>query len=151
MLEPPSGPLLLMNGDILTDLDLGALMQAHQERQAALTVAVQTFTYTIPYGVLRSRGNTITGIVEKPQRQYTVSAGIYVLAPSLCALVPPGPSDMPDLIARVAQSGQRVVSYPFTGYWQDIGTVRDYRQARTVLLQRAVTHANGTYGHYSTV
>jgi NDP-sugar pyrophosphorylase family protein len=135
LLEHPHGPLLVINGDILTRIDFGAMLSFHQEHVAAMTVGVRQFEITIPFGVVESNGVDITGIVEKPSIRHFVSAGVYLLNPEVIEMVPHGePYDMPDLVNKVTSLGKRVVGFPIREYWLDIGRLEDYRQAQEDIL-----------------
>ena len=126
---------LMMNGDVITTLDYGALMRAHELSGNALTVAVQARTATIDFGVLELDGGdgstqAVVGYHEKPQRDYIVSMGIYVLEPSLLGLIEAGVHlDFPDLVLRALAAGERVGAYRYDGLWLDIGRHDDYERA----------------------
>ena len=71
----------------------------------------------------------MTGYREKPEIPYTVSMGVYALSPAALELVPKGRFDIPDLVLALLDAGLPVGSYPFDGYWLDIGRHDDYEQA----------------------
>jgi NDP-sugar pyrophosphorylase family protein len=130
LLGESNEPLLVMNGDIVTRVNVAAMLDFHRAQSADMTVAVRPYEYQIPFGVLTTNGVEVRAIDEKPVMQHLVSAGIYLLNGSLCRLVPQGrPYDMTDLIARVLDEGLRVVSFPLREYWLDIGRVEDYARA----------------------
>jgi dTDP-glucose pyrophosphorylase len=132
LIEDSDEPLLVMNGDIATDMSVAAMLDFHRAQGADMTVAVRPFEYQIPFGVLLTDGVAIRRVDEKPVIRHLVSAGIYLLNGSLCRLVPAGkPYDMTDLISKVIAEGLRVVSFPLREYWVDIGRVEDYVQARS--------------------
>lgn len=131
LLTDSDEPLLVMNGDILTRVNVAAMLDFHRSHAADLTVAVRPYEYQIPYGVIRADGAAVTAIDEKPVVQHLVSAGIYLLNANLCRLVPAGQRyDMTDLIERVLAEGLRVISFPLREYWLDIGRAEDYVRAR---------------------
>ena len=86
---------------------------------------------SIDYGVVeKGKDGKITAWNEKPTIGYEVSTGIYVLEPMAIDMVPPkGPYDFPDLIKAIIYNGGDVFTYPFTGYWLDIGRKEDYEKA----------------------
>lgn len=130
LLDAPQEPLLVINGDILTRTDYRAMHEFHQDHQADMTIAVRQYEYCIPYGVIKSDGPLILDIVEKPTMNCFVSAGIYLLGPSVVQSVPRGQRfDMPDLIRRLVSEGRRVVSFPVREYWLDIGQMGEYEKA----------------------
>lgn len=126
------GTLLVLNADLLTRVDFRAMHHFHQEHDAAMTVAVRAYDLTVPFGIVRLDGEVVTGIDEKPLLRGFVNAGIYLVEPVVHKLVGAGEHvDMPDLIARAADRGERVVGFPLREYWLDIGRLADYEQALT--------------------
>jgi NDP-mannose synthase len=134
-IEDLAEPFLLMNGDVITTLDYGELMRAHESSGNAMTVATQVRTATIDFGVLELDGGdgatqAVVGYREKPHREYVVSMGVYVLEPALLGLIEPGIYlDFPDLVLRALAAGERVGSYRYGGLWLDIGRHEDYERA----------------------
>lgn len=123
-------PLLVINGDILTRIDFGAMWHYHLEHQAEITVGVREYDFRVPYGVVESDGNRVTAISEKPVMRWFVNAGIYLLQPAALQGLPSGKHcDMPTLINRHVATGASVVSFPVHEYWLDIGQLDDYHQA----------------------
>lgn len=129
-------PFIAMNGDVLTTLDFAALYQAHLDTGDALTIASHRRVVEVDYGVLSIEADgtaSTTPIVdydEKPKIHYTVSMGVYAVSPEALRHVPPDqPFDMPDLIQRLIDAGERVGSYLYDGLWFDIGRSDDYEQA----------------------
>jgi NDP-sugar pyrophosphorylase family protein len=131
LIDPGRGPLLVINGDIVTGLDFRALLAYHRMQRADLTVAVRQYEMQVPYGVVECAGERVSGIREKPVHRFFVNAGIYVIEPAVRDLLPPIERlDMPDLIAHLLQLGRRVVSFPVMEYWLDVGRHDDYQQAQ---------------------
>jgi NDP-sugar pyrophosphorylase family protein len=122
---------LVMNGDVLTTLDFRALVEFHRESQAQVTIAMYNREVKIDLGVLQlNGGHEVTGYIEKPTYGFQVSMGVYVFEPAVLKYIPPGQYfDFPTLILRLIEAGERVVGYPFRGYWQDLGRPDDYEQA----------------------
>jgi NDP-sugar pyrophosphorylase family protein len=123
---------LVMNGDVLTTLDYAGLIERHRAAQASVTIATYHRQVSIDFGVIESDPAThlLTGYVEKPSFDYRVSMGIYCFNRKVLAgLQPKTYCDLPDLIKRLLASGERVASYPFNGYWLDIGRPDDYATA----------------------
>lgn len=122
---------IVANGDVLTTLRLKDLVAFHKENQAIATIAMHHRTVKIDLGVIHCNGgNEIIGYTEKPSIDYMVSMGIYVFEPRALAYIPRGQYlDFPDLIKILLAAGERVIGYPFEGYWQDLGRPDDYEQA----------------------
>lgn len=128
--EPPSGPITVMNGDLLTAINFPEMMRFHRHEQNALTVALREEKVRIPYGVAQLEGTRIVGMREKPEYTHFVNTGVYVVDPSALALLERGvPTDMTTLIDRTIASGRRVGCFPVHEYWLDIGVPSQLRQA----------------------
>jgi NDP-sugar pyrophosphorylase family protein len=129
-LGDPGEPFLVMNGDILTDLDFGDLMAFHRSSGAALSIATYRKNHQVSLGVIETREDGSVGdYIEKPTMQYEVSMGIYVYSPRVLEHIPPGYFDFPDVVKALIAAGERVMTYPFSGTWFDIGTPGDYDAA----------------------
>jgi len=122
---------LVANGDVLTTLDLNELVSAHKQSGAIATIASHTRLVNIDLGVLQVDGsNELIGYVEKPTFDYLVSMGIYVFEPEVLQFIPYNNYlDFPELVLNLIGNGERVKSYCFDGYWQDLGIPDDYKQA----------------------
>ena len=124
------GPLLVMNGDILTKLDFRAFRDGHVESNAAITLGVREDRYQVPFGLVETNNGLVTQIREKPVHEFLVSAGIYVMSPSAIAGVRPGVRlDVPDLINDVAAKGGCVRYHVIREKWIDIGAMADFQRA----------------------
>jgi dTDP-glucose pyrophosphorylase len=135
LLPPGDDLLLVINGDILTRVDIAALTAFHKDHRAEMTVGVKEYQTQVPYGVIEVDGVDIVRVIEKPTSRRFVNAGIYLLNPTVAGLVPCGrPFDMPDLINLLIQSGKRVISFPIREYWLDIGEMDSYLQAQADVI-----------------
>jgi dTDP-glucose pyrophosphorylase/CBS domain-containing protein len=124
-------PLLVINGDILTQVDFRALHDFHRDCGADMTVGVRRYAFKVPYGVIENEGARVTRIDEKPELSLFVNAGIYLLEPSVRRYVDPGVSlSMTVLIQTAIDAGKLVVSFPVLEYWMDVGQTDDYLRAQ---------------------
>jgi len=124
-------PLLVMNGDILTNIDFRSLVRFHRERKAKLTIAVRQYEMQVPYGVVEAKDGMVAELREKPRITFLVNAGIYLLEPSVLKHIPvEGRYDMTDLINSLLASGETVVGFPVMEYWLDIGKHDDFQKAQ---------------------
>jgi dTDP-glucose pyrophosphorylase len=131
LMETADQPLLVINGDILTDVDVRAMLSFHREHEAAMTVGVRVYDLSVPFGVLECEGPLIRKVSEKPSYKFFVNAGVYLLDPEAQALVPAGkPFDMTDLIEELLAHDRSVISFPILEYWLDMGRPEDYQQAQ---------------------
>lgn len=122
---------LVSNGDVLTTLDLGDLVDFHKRCGAIATIASHLRSERIDYGVIQVNGDhQIIGYIEKPINQFLVSMGIYVFEPAVLSYIEHNEYlDLPNLVLKMVEAGERVLSFPFSGYWMDLGRVNDYEQA----------------------
>jgi mannose-1-phosphate guanylyltransferase len=121
---------LVMNGDILTDLPFGALLDQHLASGAGVTVAAYTREVGIDFGVLDLRGDHIVGFREKPSLDYVVSMGVYALSSRVLERFEPGlPLGFDDLLLDQLRFGPPPQAYPYDGFWLDIGRPEDYDRA----------------------
>jgi NDP-sugar pyrophosphorylase family protein len=122
---------LLMNGDVLTDVDFGALYDGHVRENRQFTISAALRKHTVDYGVLQvDERNRLAGFLEKPQYDYLVSMGVYMVSRELLSIVPPGTRyGFDTLMNDMLKSGRPVHVEPYSGYWLDIGRVDDYMQA----------------------
>jgi NDP-sugar pyrophosphorylase family protein len=133
----PSEPLLIMNGDMLTDLDVAAFVDEHARSGDDMTIVTREYPLQHPYGVLQIQDGRITGIIEKPTVTYTVSAGIYALQPAALQHIPAGRFfDIPDLVNALLAAGKPVGAYPFDGEWLAIDRIEHLEDASRMLAQR---------------
>lgn len=124
-------PFIVLNADLLTNVNLGALLRFHTQQQNALTVGVRQCVVEVPYGVVELEGLDVTGLREKPSFRFFVNAGIYAVSPEAVALMPKEIQEfnMTDLIDATLAAGRRVGSFPIREYWLDIGQLADYERA----------------------
>jgi NDP-sugar pyrophosphorylase family protein len=122
---------LVMNGDVLTTLNFRDLISFHRKQQALTTIAAHLRYQKIDLGVLNWDGDShITGYIEKPTYELTVSMGVYIFEPKVLNFIPYKQYlDFPDLVLKLLAAGEPVAGYRFDGYWQDLGRPDDYLTA----------------------
>lgn len=134
--ERPEHPLLVMNGDILTKVAFGALLDFHAEHKNAGTMCVRDYLMQIPYGVIETDDHLLAEIVEKPVQRFLVNAGIYVLEPKVLPMVPRGQAyDMPALFEEINRQKLGASVFPIREYWLDIGRIDDLNKANDDYLR----------------
>lgn len=132
----PQLPLLMMNGDVLTNIDYQNLLKFHNEGNADATMCVREYQYQIPYGVVTGQGNKIIEMVEKPVQHYYVNAGIYVISSELYNSVEKNKKiDMPTLLDEKIKDSGEVLMFPIHEYWLDIGRMDDFKKAQIDILK----------------
>lgn len=123
--------ILLMNSDLLTNIDFEDFYLFFEEEEADMVVACISFRVNIPYAVIETTANIITGLKEKPTYIHYSNTGIYLMKRSVIELIPKGqPYNATDLMEEMIRLGKKVVAYPFTGYWLDIGKHDDFKKAQ---------------------
>lgn len=129
--EPIKAPVVVLNGDVLTRLAFGDLVDFHQEHGASATLCVREHQFQAPHGVAEIDGVRLTSLREKPTFRWQANAGIYCLEGSLLSRIPAdGPYDMPELLSALVGQGDRVCAYPMHEYWLDIGRPPDFEAAQ---------------------
>jgi NDP-mannose synthase len=134
LIDGLDGECLVINGDVLTDMDLGALLERHRESGAAATVAVTRRLVKIALGVMwfedAGDATRVTAFEEKPEHEYVASMGVYCFGGRALRHIEPGERlDFPDLVQRLLAAGELVRGEHSTDYWLDIGQHDDYERA----------------------
>jgi dTDP-glucose pyrophosphorylase len=126
----PDAPFVVTNGDIITDIRYGELLDFHNSYQASATMAVRIHEWQHPFGVVQMQGVEIIGFEEKPVARSHMNAGVYVLSPEvLNELTAEAPCDMPMLFERLQTKAKRTVAYPMHEPWLDVGRPDDLKTA----------------------
>lgn len=145
------GTFLALNGDVLTDLDLGELVRFHRSREAVATIALHRVEDARPFGLVEADpSGRVLAFREKPAARMpgAINAGIYVLEPRALERVPPEAmvsierETYPDLIRR----GEPVYAVVAAGYWRDVGTAADYLRAHVDALRGSLARYRGLPG-----
>ncbi len=128
--QVPTAPVVVMNGDLLTNLNFAQLVDFHTASAAKATVCVHEYDVQIPFGVVEVEGASLLAIREKPVHTFFVNAGVYVLDPDVVAQVARGQHlDMPGLLEGLIAQGHKPAVFPIREYWLDIGRVDDFVKA----------------------
>ncbi len=136
----PSDPMIVMNGDLLTQVNFESLLDFHSQEGAAATMCIREYDFQVPFGVIEIDEHRIKSIDEKPIQQFYVNAGIYVLNPDTLSLLPKsGSSDMTMLFERIIAGHHDAAVFPINEYWVDVGRVDD--------LERANREYNAIFGN----
>lgn len=128
-------PVIVSNGDLLTQVDFERLMNFHEKNRSDATMCVRDHTYQVPFGVVTGDGNNISEIVEKPTYRHFVNAGIYVINKEILRFV--GTNEvisMPELLQKSISKNKRILMFPMHEYWLDIGRLDDFERAQKDIL-----------------
>jgi dTDP-glucose pyrophosphorylase/predicted transcriptional regulator len=132
LLDPwPNSAFIVTNGDVITDIRYGELLDFHLQHNACATMAIRMHEWQNPFGVVQTNGVEITSYVEKPVSRSHINAGVYVIEPrSLGHLNKAEQNDMPTLFDLIQGKGERVVAFPIHETWLDVGSPEDLKLAR---------------------
>jgi len=126
----PNEPFFVMNGDLLTNINFEYLLNFHLENKATATMCVREYDFQVPFGVVEIEHGKIKSIQEKPIHNFFVSAGIYMLSPSVLSSIPKDEFyDMPTLFEKILELNQNLISFPIREYWLDIGRIEEFEKA----------------------
>jgi NDP-sugar pyrophosphorylase family protein len=127
----PAAPLIVINGDVLSDLAFGDLLASHGASGAELTIATCSRRVRDELGIIeRNSHNRLTAYHEKPEHEYLVSMGIYVFEPTVIDLIPSGEAmDFPALVAALLAADRAVHSHMHDGFWLHLGRPDDFALA----------------------
>lgn len=126
--------ILVMNSDLLTDIDYEDFYLHFQENDAMMSATAIPYTISVPYGIFELEGRNIKGVSEKPVYNYYANAGIYLIKKEALKFIPENTVfNATDLIEVLVASSQKVIRYPLTGLWIDIGTPEEYRKAQELI------------------
>ncbi|WP_078125510.1 nucleotidyltransferase family protein [Leptospira alexanderi] len=132
----PSEPFLITNGDVMTDIRYGELLDFHIRHGASATMAVRLHEWQHPFGVVRIKGVDIVDFEEKPVYRSHVNAGIYALNPETLYFLKVGiHCDMPALFSRLSAEGNRTIVYPMHEPWIDVGRPDDLKKVNSIEVE----------------
>jgi dTDP-glucose pyrophosphorylase len=126
----PQSPLLVMNGDLVSDFSLKSMLHYHQNGKYAATMALSVYSHKIPFGCVDFVDGTVVALREKPSVRELVNAGIYVISPEVLHLVPNGFFPITELLQSCLKTGRSVGGYLLQDDWADVGTPIELFRAR---------------------
>ena len=136
-----SKPLMVLNGDIASDLDLIDFHRFHVASGADFSVAVNDYIYRVPYGVVESHDSRMLGVREKPAVPFPVLAGYYLMQPSIGTLLGTldnGEVGVDKVLSSLLERGSHVSTYQHHGKWIDAGTIEDLHRANELFSERGM-------------
>lgn len=122
---------LVINGDILTDLNLSGFVAYHRKHGSALTIATARRTVRMDFGIIEDTGGRVVQFMEKPTLTHVVSMGVYCMEPEVLDHIPAGsPFGFDDLMSCMLALRLPVHIFPHHGFWLDIGRIEDFQKAQ---------------------
>lgn len=123
-------PVIVLNGDVLTNISYGRLIEFHKKSQNKITICAATYDIQIPFGAMKIEGYTLVNIQEKPIKKFLVNAGIYVVDPKIIHDMEKNKKiDMTDLVQKYIKT-KSVGIFPLHEHWLDIGNHKNYEEAQ---------------------
>lgn len=129
-----SDHVIVMNSDLLTNIDFERLWRHHIDSDASLTMSTIPYTVSVPFAILRTDGDRVTGLEEKPTYNHFANAGVYMIERrAVCSIKKGEYLDAPDFVEKLIDSGQKVSHFAIEGTWIDIGSPDDFRYANEIM------------------
>lgn len=126
--------ILVMNSDLLTNIDFEDFYLHFKEHGAMMSAAAIPYSISIPYGIFDLEGRNIKGVTEKPVYNLYANAGIYLIRKEALKYISENTMfNATDLIEALVSDGQKVIRYPLSGLWIDIGTPEEYHKAQELI------------------
>lgn len=123
--------VLVTNSDILTNLDYEEFYLDFIKQEADFSVVTIPYKVAIPYAVLETQSNEIKSFKEKPTYTYYSNGGIYLMRRSMLKHLPQNTFyNATDLMEKLIENGDKIISYPLNGYWLDVGKHEDFEKAQ---------------------
>ncbi len=127
--------VLLMNSDLFTNVDLEDFYLHFIEHDADMSVAAIPYSVSVPYGIFDLNGREVKGVIEKPTYNYYANGGIYLIKRDMIEKYIPKDTyfDATDFMEKLILEGHKVIRFPLSGYWIDIGNKQDYQKAQDIV------------------
>ena len=134
--ESLDSTFLMLNGDVLTNLDIRQFTASHRRHGGVLTIATTTRATRMDYGVIDDMDGRVTHFREKPVLSHNVSMGMYCMEPKVLSFIPPGtPFGFDDLVFCMLERDEPIHTFHHDGYWLDIGRIEDFKKAQEIDLE----------------
>ncbi len=126
--------VLVMNSDLFTNINYEDFYLHFVNHGADMSVGAVPYSVNIPYGIFELEDREIKGVREKPTYNYYANAGIYLIKRKLLDMIPYDTFyNATDFIEALIKNGNKVIRFPLTGYWIDIGKHEDYKKAQELV------------------
>lgn len=126
---PVNDSVILINGDLITGFGVADVLQCHRRDDNAISISVHTHSHNIPFGCVRTEGNKVISLIEKPSHQETINTGVYVISPELLQAVPNDFYPITNLIEHALAEQKKVGVFDIES-WIDVGQPDQLAEAR---------------------
>lgn len=124
-------PIILANGDIITDLNFEELLKFHNKHNAEITLVIKEYNVQVPYGVVETNNLSIKKIHEKPNQKFHINSGVYVINRSIIKNLKKNKAlSMSDLINKSIKLRKKIMAFPIHEQWIDVGEYAQLDKAR---------------------
>lgn len=135
---------IVSNCDVIIEADFTHALEYHNANGHDATVVGVVRHVKIPYGILKIENGDLMSIMEKPEYDFIVNAGVYVIEPEIVSIIGENEKiDMPDLLLRAKDAGFKIGVYPISNNWMDIGQWDEYRQAVDYFNRSGIFRSQG--------
>lgn len=128
--EKPQHPLIVLNGDLITQANLAEMLHYHIQGGQTATMGIRRYVHYVPFGCVELDGNTLLKIEEKPMLTRLINCGIYILEPAILEDVPKSTFGLPTLLEKCINDGKPVAAFEIADDWLDVGLPEQLRQAQ---------------------
>jgi dTDP-glucose pyrophosphorylase len=132
--EPPKDPIIVMNGDLITQVNIDQMINFHKKNDYVATLGVKPYYHQVPYGCIHSIDNEVVSIIEKPISEHIVNTGIYLLNPEVLELVDNRFFPITELFEECLKTKKPIGAFKINDDWIDIGQHGELKKARGDLL-----------------
>ena len=130
--ERPLHPTLVMNGDLVTQVDIGQLLECHGRNNNYATIGIRPYVHQIPFGCVTVHDGQVVAFEEKPKTISNISAGIAVLSPPAVMDVPSRFFPITELFENAFREGKTIGSFMIDDEWTDVGAVDEFRRVNGI-------------------
>jgi dTDP-glucose pyrophosphorylase len=123
-----SDDVLVINGDVLSELNFKRLLDFHRKKNNEATVCSRNHEVFIPFAVLNENNGKLMNLSEKPTYYFQINAGVYILSPKIVRKIPHEICDITDLLERELENGEKIGIFPIHEKWSDIGSPEIFRE-----------------------
>ncbi len=128
--KKPLAPIIVCNGDVLSNLNYDDLLDFHNKKKSDFTIVVRNLVHKNPYGVVNLNKNRVTSLEEKKDLVMNINAGIYIINPKVLKLIKLKKMDMPDFINLLIKRRKKIFSFPLKDNWIDVGNKENLKHSK---------------------